>query len=47
MICPILCEGDVIGSVILLNREAKKKFDESEQKAARCAAAFLGKQMEQ
>ena len=47
VICPILCEGDVIGSVILLNREAKKKFDESEQKAARCAAAFLGKQMEQ
>lgn len=47
MICPILCEGDVIGSVILLNRETKKKFDESEQKAAQCAAAFLGKQMEQ
>ena len=47
VICPILCEGDVIGSVILLNREEKKKFDESEQKAAQCAAAFLGKQMEQ
>ena len=27
--------------------KAKKKFDESEQKAAQCAAAFLGKQMEQ
>ncbi len=47
IICPILCEGDLIGSIILLNREKKKKFSEAEQKAAQCAAAFLGKQMEQ
>lgn len=47
IICPILCEGDLIGSVILLNREKKKKFSETEQKAAQCAALFLGKQMEQ
>lgn len=26
IICPILCEGDLIGSVILLNREKKKNL---------------------
>ena len=47
MISPILCEGDVIGGVILLAKEAKKKFSELEQKMASCAAGFLGRQMEQ
>ena len=47
VISPILCEGDVIGGVILLAKEAKKKFSELEQKMASCAAGFLGKQMEQ
>ena len=47
IISPILCEGDVIGGVILLAKEAKKKFTELEQKMAYCAAGFLGKQMEQ
>lgn len=47
IICPIICEGDVIGSVILLKKEDKKKFGETEQKVAMSAAAFLGKQMEQ
>lgn len=47
IISPILCEGDVIGSVILLNKGEKNKFGEAECKAAICAAAFLGKQMEQ
>lgn len=46
-ISPILCEGDVIGGVILLSKEEKKKFGELEKKMASCAAAFLGKQMEQ
>ena len=47
IICPIICEGDVIGSVILLSKDAKKKLGELEQKMAACAAGFLGKQMEQ
>ena len=47
VISPILCEGDVIGGVILLAKEAKKKFSELEQKMASCAAGFLGRQMEQ
>ena len=47
VICPILCEGDVIGSVILLNRDEKKKMGELEQKVIMSAAGFLGRQMEQ
>mgnify|MGYP000142443018 CR=1 len=46
-VCPILCEGDAIGAVVLLNREEKKKFGELEQKVAMSAASFLGRQMEQ
>ena len=44
---PIICEGDVIGAVVLLNREEKKKFGDTERKLALCAAGFLGRQMEQ
>lgn len=44
---PVICAGDVIGGVILLEKEAKKPFGELEQKMAQCAAEFLGSQMEQ
>ena len=47
VICPILCEGDVIGAVIILGRGEKRKFGETELKLASCAAGFLGRQMEQ
>lgn len=47
VITPILCEGDVIGGVVFLTKEEKKKFGNTEQKMAACAAAFLGRQMEQ
>ena len=47
IIAPIVCEGDVIGGVILLAKDVKKKFAEAEQKMSACAASFLGKQMEQ
>lgn len=47
VIHPIICEGDVIGGVILLSRDEKKKFTGAEQKVASCAADFLGRQMEQ
>ena len=47
VIAAIICEGDVIGGVLLLAKESKKKFGELEQKMASCAAEFLGRQMEQ
>ena len=47
VIAPILCEGDVIGSVVLMTKDPKKKLGELEQKIAYSAAGFLGRQMEQ
>ena len=44
---PIICEGDIIGSVILLENDGKSKMGEVEQKLALSAAGFLGRQMEQ
>ena len=42
----IISDGDVIGSVILLSKEAGTKMTEVEQKVVQSAASFLGKQME-
>ena len=47
VICPILSEGDAIGSVVLLGREPRTRMDDTERILARCAASFLGRQMEQ
>lgn len=47
MIVPIICEGDVIGAVVLLDAEEKDRMGEVEKKLAQSAAAFLGRQMEQ
>lgn len=47
VISPIICEGDVIGSVVFLNKDERRKFGELEQKVAKTAADFLGRQMEQ
>lgn len=47
VICPIICEGDAIGAVAILEKSEKKKMGEAEQKLAACAAHFLGRQMEQ
>jgi transcriptional regulator, AbrB family len=47
VICPIISEGDAIGSVIILSKDPKVKFGETEIKLASTAAAFLGRQMEQ
>lgn len=44
---PIICEGDVIGAVVLINSEEKAKMGEVEQKLIMSAAGFLGRQMEQ
>lgn len=45
-ICPILCEGDIIGAVILLETDNKRKMNEGDLKLIQAAAGFLGKQME-
>ena len=47
VITPIISEGDAIGAVILLTKDAKTKFGEMELKLAGTASAFLGRQMEQ
>lgn len=47
VIWPIISEGDAIGSVIILSKEPKIKFGDTENKLACTAASFLGKQMEQ
>jgi AbrB family transcriptional regulator (stage V sporulation protein T) len=46
-IAPIICEGDIIGSVILLDNDNRSKMGEVEQKLILSAAGFLGRQMEQ
>lgn len=47
VISPILCEGDVIGSVILRSKDVNRKLGETEQILVKCAAGFMGRQMEQ
>ena len=46
VIYPIISQGDVIGSVILLSKEQNKKMNETEVKVAQSAAGFLSSQME-
>lgn len=46
-ICPIICQGDVIGAVVLLAKDIRTKMSEVEKKLAYCAAGFLGRQMEE
>lgn len=43
---PILSQGDLMGSVVLLMGDAEEPFGETEQKLAQTVAGFLGKQME-
>lgn len=44
---PIICEGDVIGAVVILENDGKTKLGEVEHKLIMSAAGFLGRQMEQ
>lgn len=46
IIYPILCESDVVGTVIIFGRKDAKALSETENKIAGVAAAFLGRQME-
>ncbi|QAA30735.1 stage V sporulation protein T [Clostridium manihotivorum] len=47
VVSPIIAEGDAIGAVIILSKQAGEKFGDLETKLAETASAFLGKQMEQ
>ena len=46
VVYPIIAQGDVIGSVILLSKDAKTKMGETEAKVVESAAGFLGNQMD-
>ena len=43
---PIFCEGDVAGCVLFFDAEGKGSGGETEEKLARAAAHFLGRQLE-
>lgn len=45
-IYPIISEGDAIGAIAIISKEARTRFSDTEYKAAACAASFLGRQME-
>lgn len=46
VIVPIISEGEIIGSVVLVDRENGSTMGEVELKVAQTAASFIGKQME-
>lgn len=46
VIYPIISDGDVIGSVILIAKDATKSMGEAEYKVAQSAAGFLGNHLE-
>ena len=46
VVYPIISNGDTIGTVILMSKEANQKMNEVEQKVAQSAATFLGTQMD-
>ena len=46
VIYPIISDGDVIGTVILLSKEPTTKMGETELKVVQSAAGFLSSQME-
>ncbi len=47
IVCPIISEGDSIGTVVFLNTDSNTTVGEVELKLAQSAAVFLGKQMEE
>lgn len=42
----IICQGDAIGAVIVISKDAERLLGEIEMKTAMIAATFLGRQME-
>ena len=47
VICPIISEGDAIGSVVIVSKDEKNPMGDVEKKLAAAAAGFLGRQIEQ
>ena len=47
VICPIISEGDAIGSVVIASKDEKNPMGDVEKKLAAAAAGFLGRQIEQ
>ena len=47
VIAPILADGEIIGSLILLSRESGVQMSEIDQKVAETTASLVGRQMEQ
>ena len=43
---PVLCQGDLMGCVLLLMEEGTEQMQDSEQRLVQTMAEFLGKQME-
>ncbi len=46
IVYPIISNGDTIGTVILMSKDANGQMNEVEKKVAQSAATFLGSQME-
>ena len=46
LLCPIISEGDTIGSVVFLSEDGNETYGEVQEKLAQAAAGFLAKQME-
>lgn len=46
VIYPIISDGDVIGSVILIAKEPSKEMNDADNKVAQSAAGFLGNHLE-
>jgi len=47
LVAPIICQGDILGTVIIASKEENIIFGEMDIKLAEVAAGFLAKQMEQ
>lgn len=47
VIIPILADGEVIGALLLLSKEANVKLNDSDVKVAETTATIVGRQMEQ
>lgn len=46
IICPVICAGDTIGAVIMIEKKEGSQLGEAERKIVRIGAEFLGRQME-
>ena len=46
VVYPIIAQGDTVGSIILLSKDATTKMGDVEMKVIQSAAGFLGSQMD-